>query len=182
MSHPLKPPAALFVLLLAGCTGTQDMAEMIRGMPQPSEALWPAPERTANRSVSARILYPKWILQTEEFPEYNPARSNRAAHPAQWEGQDWDPAMWNKDWTPETAVRKFREADIIHAQYFEKNMPVVETGTMFYKISDLDRRRVLKLFADYSGVFAKGYKTITLRDWKTHEVVGTYSEKGMLLK
>ena len=37
-------------------------------------------------------------------------------------------------------------------QYIEKGIPVLEVGPTFFKLSDLDRRRTLKLLADYSEV------------------------------
>ena len=145
---------------------------------------WPEEDRTANRNILGEILYPQWLTNLPEHYEFTPLVSNfdpHHQHPAQWAGQDWDPALWNKDWTPEIAVKHFFQLRIFDRQYVEKNQAVLETGPMFYKISDLDRRRTLKLLADTSGVFGRGYKVIILRDWYTKDTVGNYTEKGMHL-
>lgn len=62
-------------------------------------------------------------------------------------------------------------------------MPVLELGPTFYKISDLDQRRALKLLADFpfTGVFNEGFLVVEPRDWHTAEIVGTYTPKGMFM-
>jgi hypothetical protein len=141
--------------------------------------------RTANRSVAGDMLYPAWVTDVPAHYEFLPLVSNHDAqnqHPQQWEGQDWDTSAWNENWTPEIALRKFYKADIFKAQYInEKNVPVLELGPTFYKLSDLDQRRMLKLLADYNNIFSRGFNVISLHDWYTKEIVGTYTAKGMQL-
>jgi hypothetical protein len=153
------------------------------------DSLWPLTTRTEGRTILGVPIYPKWIFQRPEHYQFLPLKSNwdsQHMHPAQWDGQDWDPSMWNADWTPEVTLQRLFEARIFHTQYMAGNanapVPVLELGPKFYKISDLDQRRALKLLADTSGVFAAGHKAIYLRDWKTKEDIGNYSEKGMFLK
>jgi hypothetical protein len=165
----------LGLMLLCGCAGPGGDVE---------NSLWPGENRTANLSPTARVFYPDWVMQTPEHYEFLPLVSNydvQNQHSAQWEGQDWDPSMWNRDWTPEIAVRHFYAAHIFKEQYMENRGPVLEVGPMFYRLSDLDRRRTLKLLADYSGVFNNGYTVVILRDWETRRIVGSYTEKGMYL-
>ena len=57
----------------------------------------------------------------------------------------------------------------------------MELGPTFYKLSDLDQRRTLKLLTDHGAVFKRGYKIVELVDWWTHDVVGAYTAKGMFL-
>lgn len=151
-------------------------------------------ERTANRSPQGTIFYPEFLLQRPEFYEFTPAVSNhdpQNQHPQQWDGQDWNPDAWNNtDWTPEKALQKFfqvrifeRQSEHNHLFQFKKNkanIAVLEVGPNFYRISDLDQRRSLKLLADYTKVFPT-YQMIELRDWKTREVIGAYTERGMQL-
>ena len=61
------------------------------------------------------------------------------------------------------------------------HIPVVELGPTFYKISDLDQRRALKLLTDQANIFDKGYKVVDLVDWNTKDVIGIYTAKGMYL-
>ncbi|MDD9901458.1 MAG: hypothetical protein OXT65_10800 [Alphaproteobacteria bacterium] len=141
-------------------------------------------QRTVHRSVTGQIFYPKWVLNVPEHYEFLPQVSNHDAqhrHPAQWEGRDWDPTLWSPGWTPEQAVDNFFRARIFKAQYMVKGMPVLELGPKFFRLSDLDRRRTLKLLADTTGVFDNGHKAFMLRDWYTKDIVGNYTPKGMFL-
>lgn len=141
--------------------------------------------RTVNRAVTGDVIHPQWLMALPEHYEFLPATSNndpQHRHPAQWAGQDWDPSMWGANWTPETTVQRFFQGRVFHRQYTRNGkMPVLEVGPTFWKLSDLDRRRSLKLLADYSDVFGKGFQMIELRDWYTRKIVGSYTEKGMLL-
>lgn len=146
---------------------------------------WHEEDRTQNRTPSGVIEYPHWLMDRPEHYEFLPLVSNWDAqnkHPQQWKGQDWDPSKWDgKMWTPEIAVQKFYEGRIFERQYMRNNMPVVVLGPTFYKLSDLDQRRTLKLLSDHTGIFGKGYQMVELRDWNTKAVVGSYTPRGMYL-
>lgn len=142
------------------------------------------PDRTVHRNIFGMPVYPDWLFNKPDHYEFLPLTSNsdpKTQHPAAWDGQDWDTAAWNKNWTPEVAIQKFFQARIFEKEYIKGNMPVLELGPTFYKISDLDRRRTLKLMTDSTGIFQQGYGLVTLVDWSTHDVVGTYTPKGMFL-
>jgi hypothetical protein len=145
---------------------------------------WKEDDRTANRTVYGFHSYPKWIFEKPLYDEFLPTRSHtdtQNRHPAQWEGMDWDPAQWNEEWTPEIAIRKFYHAGIFSAQYMDGTLPVAELGPTFYKLSDLDRRRTLKLLTDHTGIFKAGHPVIELRDWHSKKMIGTYTQKGLYL-
>lgn len=152
--------------------------------------------RTANRTADGLSIYPPSLFATPEHYEFLPMTSNHDPHhqhPQQWDGQDWDPAAWDgKQWTPETTLKKFFRSGIFYRQYMggskrvnnpkvQAQIPVLEVGPRFFKLSDLDRRRSLKLLADYTEVFQKGFESIELRDWNTQEILGHYTPKGMFL-
>lgn len=143
-------------------------------------------DRTANRDVSAKIAYPGWLTAMPEHYPFLPHTSNTDAqndHPAQWDGQDWDSSKWDgQDWTPEKTIRRFYSSKILTSQYMDgKRVPVLELGPTFFRLSDLDQRRVLKLVADHSGIFERNFKMIDLRDWHTKKSVGAYTPRGMFL-
>lgn len=152
-------------------------------------------QRTAGRSPDGLSIYPQWIFQRPEHYEFLPMTSNHDPHhqhPQQWDGQDWDPAAWNEKWTPEVTLQNFYKNRVFHRQYMsgatrlnnpkvQAQVPVLEVGPNFYKLSDLDQRRALKLLADYTGVFEKGYKIIDLHDWRMRESIGQYTPRGMYL-
>lgn len=138
--------------------------------------------RTANRSIFGRTTYPGWIYAQPEHSEFLIQNSNRVPHPDEWQGQDWDPRQWHARWTPEAAVRKFFEARIFERQYMRNGqIPAVELGPTFYRLSDLDKRRTLKLLTDYNATFKRGYGAVALVDWSTRHIVGSYTPKGMFL-
>lgn len=141
--------------------------------------------RTANRAPEGTIFYPHWLFDRPEHYEFLSTGSNHDTlhqHPAQWEGQDWDPSAWNdSQWTPEAAVTRLFEGGVFRRQYMRRSIPVLELGPRFYQLSDLDRRRSLKLLADYTGVFEKGAGMIELRDWYRQDVIGNYTPQGMHL-
>ncbi len=153
-------------------------------------------QRTAGRSPDGLSLFPNYLFQRPEHYEFLPMTSNHDPHhqhPQQWDGQDWDPAAWDgQTWTAESALKGFYKNHTFHKQYLggakrmnnpkvQAQIPVLEVGPTFYKLSDLDQRRALKLLADYTGVFEKGYTLIDLRDWKTRDSVGHFTPKGMFL-
>ena len=143
-------------------------------------------DRTVHRSIFGLPAYPPdWLYNKPSHYEFSPLVSNSdplTQHPAQWDGQDWDPSQWGAGWTPQIALNKFFKARIFTGRYMSRdNTPVVELGPTFYNLSDLDQRRTLKLLTDYSNLFGKGYKTVNLVDWSTHDVVGLYTAKGMFL-
>lgn len=169
--------ALLATVLLSACAMLEDV--------EATDSYWPAQDRTSNRTVLGDIIYPKWIFNLPEHAEFTPLMSNtdpQHQHPAQWAGQDWDTTMWPKNLTPELALRRLWAIRVFTAQYAEDQKPVLEVGPTFWKLSDLDRRRAVKLVADYTHVFERGHKMIVLRDWSSKDNVGTYTDKGMQLK
>lgn len=142
-------------------------------------------DRTTGRSVNGDMLYPKWLLQHPEHYEFSPLISNhdpQNRHPAQWEGQDWDPSMWNENWTPEKTIDRLFQNGVFAKQFIRREaVPVLVLGPTFFKLSDLDQRRSIKLVTDYSDLFNRGYEMVELRDWHSGKTVGSYTHKGMQL-
>lgn len=149
------------------------------------------PDRTANRTVPGRMEQDAKYRLEQPFAEFSAAKSNHDVydqHPAQWDGQDWDPAAWGgktpdgRAWTPEVVIENLYRNRTFHRQYNrDKKIAVLEVGPMFYKLSDLDRRRALKLLFDHEQLAASVNPMIELRDWRTQKVVGSYTQQGMVL-
>lgn len=143
--------------------------------------------RTVNRLPSGDSLAPQYMFERPEHFAFTPLVSNwdpQNMHSQQWDGQDWDPSRWNQNWTPESTLGKFFQDRVFERQFMRKAkppVPVLELGPVFYKLSDLDQRRALKLLIEHTGVFQQGFPVIELRDWHTHNIVGTYTPKGMFL-
>jgi hypothetical protein len=146
------------------------------------EVTWPGEKMRTFEDTG--IVYPRWLFNKPEHYEFSPAVSNFDPvndHPMQWDGQDWDPSMWRAGDDPRTVLRRLYIVRFFTAQYGERGVPVVELGPRFWKASDLDRRRGLKLLADHTQVFAQGHARIVLRDWHTKKEVGVFTPKGMQL-
>lgn len=138
--------------------------------------------RTSNRNIFGRIFYPERFYARPDHYEFLPQNSNRDPHPAAGAGQEWDPRQWNPKWTPDVVIRKLFKARVFERQYMRNGqIPVVELGPVFYELSDLDRRRTLKLVVDHGAIFKRGYGAVELVDWSTRHVVGSYTPKGMFL-
>ncbi len=136
--------------------------------------------RTASGNQNAGIKSSYTV--TVPTGRYAPKSWGKHDHPQQWQGQDWDPAAWGKDWTPETTLDRMYAAGILYHQYFSFRTPVIEVGPRFYKLSDLDQRRTLKLVNDYYSVAENGYSFFEIRDWNTHQRIGIFSKiAGMQL-
>ena len=135
--------------------------------------------RTSHRTVFGRKIYPKQGVLPRNYSNWEQQRQ----HPAAWDGQDWDSSRWNPaDWSVDIAVAKFFRMRIFERQYIRAGgIPVVELGPTFYKLSDLDRRRTLKLLAEQDHVFDQGYGIVELIDWLTGDIIGVYTPKGMYL-
>jgi hypothetical protein len=164
--------ALTVVVLLSGCISkeTQDISE----------------QRTARRTTIGQILYPDFLFKKPEHYEFLPYTSNydpQNQHPQQWDGQDWDSSAWNAEqWTPRVALTKlYQNRTFVRQSARGKDVGVLVVGPTFYKLSDLDQRRSLKLLADYTQLFEHGYGVIELRDWSTNEVIGHYTKRGMHL-
>lgn len=142
--------------------------------------------RTAGRIVA---------LDTSSFPphlsmhkvkkhswSYNPVldpRWHKYRHPEQWKGLEWDTGKWPEGMTDEHVLNALYGADVFRRQYVtRKGKAVVEVGKKFYKLSDLDRRRSLKLLSDYFDFFSSGYPAFTVKDAKTRQKIGEYNSKG----
>lgn len=179
--HKIIFTASLACLLLSGAAA---QAQDHYG-PQGNE------DRTVHRSVDASPRqYPQWLRNTPEHYEFSPLVSNhdpQNSHPQQWEGQDWDTSMWNANWTPDVAIAKFYAAGIFEKQYRKRthrpagDMLVVDVGPTFFKLSELDQNRTLKLLTDSERVFDSGYPVVEVRDGFTSKLVGTYTPRGLQL-
>lgn len=164
MMHFLRSLAVLAALVLA------------------SAPAFAADYRTANRDLQGTLYYPDHMFNKPDYYEFSPLVSNRNPHPDAGHGQGWDPEAWNSWWTADKTVQRFFQARIFERRYMRGGQtPVLEVGPVFYELSDIDKRRVLKLLAQNDHVFQQGYGMVELVDWYTREYVGAYTPKGMFL-
>lgn len=155
------------------------MAELPDGWNKPKRE--PTEQRTAGRDVAADLHpWPEWMMDRPQYFEFTPMISNhdpQNQHPAQWEGQHWDTTKWPRGWTAQKALEKFKAGGIF-AGYNAKGRDVL-LGPTFYKLSQLDQNRTLKLLTDQTGAFAQSQQPIFLRDHVTRDIVGSYGPTGL---
>lgn len=141
----------------------------------------PTEQRTAGRDVAADLSpWPDWMMDRPQYFEFTPMVSNHDAqnqHPGQWEGQQWDTSKWPRGWTAQKALEKFKVGGIF-AGYNAKGRDIL-LGPTFYKLSQLDQNRTLKLLTDQTGAFAQTETPVLLRDHVTRKIVGSYGPTGL---
>jgi len=142
-------------------------------------------ERTAGRSSLGWDIDEGGINKSLKHYEFLGMRSNwrvQVDQPAALQGQAWDTAQWNSKWIPHGVIAELFNKGVFYIFYIKaEQVPILELGPVFYTLSDLDRRRTLKLFIDQSDILQKGNKILTLIDWKTKKIVGSYTAEGMFL-
>ncbi len=101
--------------------------------------------------------------------------------PDAWNEQDWDYTKWNKNTHPDEVVLNFFKGEIFKKHYMKNRVPILVVDKVFYKLSNQDRRRVVKFFVERSRVLEKGYGALQLVDWQSNEPIGSYTDKGLFL-
>lgn len=144
-------------------------------------------ERTARRAVTFKDSdMPPYLMHMKKRKKhswsYAPTLDpiwHKYRHPEQWKGLGWDTSAWPEGMTDEDVLNAMYGANIFRRQYVNrKNKAIVEVGSTFYKLSDLDKRRSLKLLADYFDFFGSGHAAFEVKDWKTRQRIGEYNKKG----
>ena len=148
--------------------------------------------RTSNRTVDATgASLPLHLRKTKHKQyswSYRPALDPiwaKYRHPQQWAGLYWDTSRWPDDMSADQVVQAFYAADIFRRQYVVdrkyESKAVLVVGPTFYKLSDLDRRRSLKLVADHFDFFESGFSGFDVTDWRTNDKIGEYNQRGFQL-
>lgn len=141
--------------------------------------------RTWKRAVSGAQDYPSGVFAQRKHQEFTSYDSNwdiQGEFPEAWKNEEWDTKDWPKDWREDISMIKLFRGGIFRKHYIkDKKMPVLVVGPTFYKLSDLDRNRVLKFFTDESGVLKGNYDILELVDWGDNKIIGSYTKDGMFL-
>lgn len=120
-----------------------------------------------------------------EYTRFQPYLENsKHPHNTQWAGYGW----YAEDWMSQSRsnldlVNGFYTADILRDQKMDDGVPVLVVGPNFYRLSGLDKRRIVTTVDTVYGVTKNGgHKTIQLRDWYTKMPIGIYTEYGLQLQ
>jgi hypothetical protein len=159
-----------------------------------AQALADTDLRTSGRSIDGKTVYPAHLFTKPEFDEFLEHNSNhdpQNQHPQQWQGQDWDEKAWQgSGWTTENTLKNLFQNDVFRTQFIRSGhdnsikasgVPVLVLGPTFYKLSNLDQRRSVKLLVDRAGLFNRGYSMVELQDWYNKKAVGNYTPRGLFM-
>lgn len=100
----------------------------------------------------------------------------------QYYDDDWSPADWIDDrGSAQNVIDDFYKAGIFtdQSEPDDKDIPVLEVGQPFLRLSQLDQQRVLKFFDTTYGVTngPHGAFEIRLNDWRD-TLLGLYTREG----
>lgn len=139
-------------------------------------------ERTARRNVSGDNIVILYRRERQDLGDNLRTWSAKHFHPQQWEGRDWNPAQWEgTGWDAKTVIEQFYAGRYLDNQYRDRlGTPILVVGPNFYNLSYHDKRRIVKLLADYHEILDTSTPSIVLIDWFTKDWVGQYSEAGGL--
>ncbi len=134
------------------------------------------------------LFFQAWPPGHEEWTSYTKFQpyleNTKHPHNTQWAGYGW----YAEDWITQSRsglslVNGFYQADILKDQETEEGVPVLVVGPSFYRLSGLDKRRVVTTVDTVYGV-TKSHPngTILLKDWHTKLGIGIYTEHGLQLQ
>ena len=70
----------------------------------------------------------------------------------------WDSDKWPKTWKSNATVLRLFEGDIFKRHYMKGGqVPVLEVGPVFYRLSSLDKERTIRLFAQQSDILRNNF-------------------------
>lgn len=110
-----------------------------------------------------------------------------ATHPQnkQWDNVVWQPSDWAAQNPKGSAgvIQGFYKARILHRQYMDDDVPVLEVGPNFYHLSGQDKRRVTDLInAEYQITTSRENGLFLVNDWRTGNPIGVYTSHGLQLQ
>lgn len=126
-----------------------------------------------------------WGPSHWENLDFEPYLQNgKHPHNSQWNEKDWTPEYWAQQRSSDLQVlRGFYFSDVIRDQYFEDDIPVLEVGPNFYKLSGYDKIRVAKMFDSVYGITeGNEFGMYMLYDWKSEKPIGAYTRYGLQIQ
>lgn len=101
----------------------------------------------------------------------------------QWEHEDWYVEDWTSQKDGMTLIKGFYAADILRGQTVgHAELPVLVVGPNFYRLSGLDKRRVVHTVDATYGMTDKNDRAaFMLTDWNTKMPIGIFDKHGLRL-
>ena len=136
---------------------------------------WPSWANPANLTKEKKASH------SESFRPY--LENTRHLQIPQWESEEWYVEDWTSQKDPIELIKGFYKADIIHDQTSsESAMPILVVGSNFYRLSGLDKRKVMQTVDTIYGITAsKADGSFLIEDWYTNRLIGTFDRNGLRL-
>lgn len=127
-------------------------------------------------------VFPYWGVDQEQMvrPMLEDAKT---PHNSQWDNDPWTPQDWIESrGGPQAVMSGFYNTGVIIDEYTDDDMPVLEVGQNFMRLSQEDKRHVVA-FVDYvHGHTKNSGKTINIVHRASGDLVGVYSADGLQLQ
>lgn len=104
---------------------------------------------------------------------------------AQWVLDYWTPARWglNQPADFEAQMVRFYESGLITDQYFDDDIPVLEVSDLFFRLSDQDKGRVLRVVDVATGATqSEDNGMFYIEHERTGQLIGSFTKSGMHLQ
>lgn len=131
-----------------------------------------------------------WSLSHDQYrlvKQYNPYLENaRHLQIPQWADEDWYVEDWTSQTDGMTLIKGWYSADILRDQKTSRvgktRLPTLVVGPNFYRLSGLDKRRVVTTVdAVYGMTSASENGSFMLTDWHTKMPIGVFDTEGLRL-
>ena len=121
-----------------------------------------------------------WQNLNFERPYLNEAH---IPHNSQWDNDEWTPYDWAGHHSdPKAMINNLYAAKIITDQYTDDNVPVLEVGHNFIRLSGEDKRRVAAYVDHVFGITRSESGMFHLYYDATGKPIGIYTKAGLQLQ
>lgn len=103
-------------------------------------------------------------------------------HNSQWNKRDWTPSDWTEQRVggADELIADFYTAGILSDQYQDDEVPVLEVGPTFFRLSGQEQRRVLAVVDDrFQITSAQENGMFYIYHYDTRKPVGIYTAQGV---
>lgn len=140
---------------------------------------------TGSGSGSKPIVWSWWPSHWDKL-DFNPYLEHPThPHNSQWDRVEWSPEDWaaQRDGSRMKVINGFYTADVLHKQYIDDEIPVLEVGPAFYMLGGHDKRRVMETVDQEFGITTSRLNGMFMvRDWRTGKDIGAYTAYGLQLQ
>jgi hypothetical protein len=127
----------------------------------------------------------EWLPNPASHIDYTPyLENNKQAHNSQWNSEEWGA----EDWIRQRAsaldtIQRLYDSHILHDQYIEEGIAVLEVGSSFYRLSGYDKRRITALIDSVYGITENTVLGMyVINDASSGKQIGAYTSDGLQMQ